>query len=1018
MISRPLIPINTHTTSEPGAAADEIARRDKIIDVLMDRIEQDIGQQASDYSFFQTAILLDTKVRERTARLDEAMAALKQTNAALELEKQAVEAAQARLFAAFSNSSDGFALFDADDRLSMANQQFLEIWQAAGSPADRLEGKTFAALIKHLQDAAPGSDWPDRWQALHRGVRSGEAATIELHVRDDLWIRLSERPAGDGSIVGTYADISEIKQRETQRRERELAEQAALLQTTLDNLPQGVVVFDADDRLLVWNNRLLAMLDLSDGELVQRMPRCSLPKVLAPLPPMQDMRDQSEWIMVDGRTLSIRYATMPGGGSLMTLTDITLRRLQEIHIQQLLDELRATFENAHVGIVHLRNRVFVNCNARMAELFGWDSPDSLIGKTTESIYASRQDWIEDGEMAYDELAKTGVSDREYLFSKRDGTPVWCHRTGRAINPKDPQGGSIWVFADITQRRQHEAQLRLAHTVFEHSSEALMVTDRAGIIADVNRAFTVVTGYSAEEAIGQPASLLNSGYQPKGFYDEMWKTLLATGRWSGELIDRRKNGECYPKWLSISTAYGPHGEIVNFIGSFQDISERKAAEEKIRFLAHHDPLTTLPNRLLLRDRFGQAIEQCKRTGKLMAFMFLDLDEFKCINDSLGHRVGDELLIAVVQRFRDCLRETDTISRQGGDEFIILLSDIDSPVAAAAVANKILNSMTSPFDIQGQQINSSVSIGIAMAPIDGGDFDMLLQKADIAMYNAKERGRGRFSFFRQDMNDAALNRHRLVNAMHKALDDGQFRLHYQPQTSIQDNSLIGSEALLRWIMPNGKSISPVEFIPIAEETGLILPIGEWVIGEACRQLRQWHDAGLAIKTAVNVSGVQIYHADIPSLLAKHTREAGIAPSAIEIELTESTLMKDSQIVREVIREFKALGCSVAIDDFGTGYSSLAYLSRFQVDKLKIDRSFIAGSAASEEDRAIVRAITQMAHALKLNAVAEGVETPAQLSFLNACGCNVAQGYLISHALPADEFKRFANQPRPSPELDWCL
>jgi diguanylate cyclase (GGDEF)-like protein/PAS domain S-box-containing protein len=1018
MISRPLIPINTHTTSAPGAAADEIARRDKIIDVLMNRIEQDIGQQASDYSFFQTAILLDTKVRERTARLDEAMVALKQTNAALELEKQAVEAAQARLFAAFSNSSDGFALFDADDRLSMANQQFLEIWQAAGSPANQLEGETFEALISQLQDAAPGSDWPSRWQSLHRGVRSGEAATIELHVRDDLWIRLSERPAGDGSIVGTYADISEIKQRETQRRERELAEQAALLQTTLDNLPQGVVVFDADDRLLVWNNRLLAMLDLPDGELVQRMPRRSLSKVLAPLPPMQEIQDQSEWIMVDGRTLSIRYATMPGGGSLMTLTDITLRRLQEIHIQQLLDELRATFENAHVGIVHLRNRAFVNCNARMAELFGWDSPESLIGKTTEAIYACRQDWIEDGEMAYDELAKTGVSDREYLFSKRDGTPVWCHRTGRAINPKDPQGGSIWVFADITQRRQQEAQLRLAHTVFEHSSEALMVTDRAGIIADVNRAFTIVTGYSAEEAIGQPASLLNSGHQPPAFYAEMWQTLLATGRWSGELIDRRKNGECYPKWLSISTAYGQHGEIVNFIGSFQDISERKAAEEKIRFLAHHDALTTLPNRLLLRDRFGQAIEQCKRTGKLMAFMFLDLDEFKCINDSLGHRVGDELLIAVVQRFRDCLRETDTISRQGGDEFVILLGDIDSPVAAAAVANKILNSMTPAFDIQGQQINSSVSIGIAMAPIDGGDFDMLLQKADIAMYNAKERGRGRFSFFRQDMNDAALNRHHLVNAMHKALDGGQFRLHYQPQTSIQDNSLIGSEALLRWIMPNGKSISPVEFIPIAEETGLILPIGEWVIGEACRQLRQWHDAGLAIKTAVNVSGVQIYHADIPSLLAKHTREAGIAPSAIEVELTESTLMKDSQIVREVIREFKSLGCSVAIDDFGTGYSSLAYLSRFQVDKLKIDRSFIAGSAASEEDRAIVRAITQMAHALKLNAVAEGVETPAQLSFLNACGCNVAQGYLISHALPAEEFKRFANQPRPSPELDWCL
>jgi PAS domain S-box-containing protein len=526
VINRRIIPINTHSTSEPREAADEIARRDKIIDVLMNRIEQDAGQHASDYSFFQTAILLDTKVRERTARLDEAMAALKHTNTALEAEKQAAEAAQAQLVAAFSNSSDGFALFDADDRLSMANQQFSDIWQAAGSPTGRQAGATFRVLIEELKDAAPGADWPARWLALHHNVRAGEAATIELCIRDNLWIRISERPAGDGSIVGTYADISEIKQRENQRRERELAEQAILLQTTLDNLPQGVVVFDADDRLLVWNNRLLALLDFSEGELLERMPRSKLPKILAPAPATQETQDQAEWIMIDGRTLSVRYATMPGGGSLMTLTDITLRRLQEIHIQQLLDELRATFENAHVGIAHLRNRIFVNCNTRMAELFGWDSPEALIGKTTETIYASRQDWLEDGELAYDELGRTGVSDREYQFSKRDGASVWCHRTGRAINPKDPQGGSIWVFADITQRRQQEAQLRLAHTVFEHSSEALIVTDRAGIIADVNRAFTVVTGYSAEEAIGQPASLLNSGHQPKAFYDEMWQTLLA------------------------------------------------------------------------------------------------------------------------------------------------------------------------------------------------------------------------------------------------------------------------------------------------------------------------------------------------------------------------------------------------------------------------------------------------------------------------------------------------------------
>lgn len=1010
--------LNTHTTSAPGEMAEEIARRDKIINVLMDRVEQGLGQQSSDYSFFQTSILLDTQVRERTARLDEAMIALQQTNAALDREKQAVEAAQARLIAAFSNSADGFALFDGDDRLSLANQQFADIWRVAGAAPPTFEGLAFGTLIGHLERAAPDATWPARWRELHGRVRNGEALTIELQVRDKLWLRISERPAGTDGIVGTYADISEIKQREHQRRQREQAEQARLLQTTLDNLAQGVVVFDAEERLLAWNNRLLDLLDLPDSKVVKRMARSELPPILQPPPTSCEVPDNSEWILSDGRILSIRYATMPGGESMMTLTDITLRHHHEVHIQQLLDELRATFENVHVGIAYLRNRVFINCNTRMAELFGWDSPDEMIGKTTEMLYATRDDWESDGDQAYGELAESGFSDQEYQLVRRDGTPIWCHRTGRPLNSEDPHAGSIWVYADVTERHQHQAQLQLAHTVFEHSSEALMVTDRQGIIADVNRAFTAVTGYSAREAIGQPASLLRSGHQPQEFYREMWQTLLSTGRWSGELIDRRKNGECYPKWLSISTVYGQHGEIVNFIGSFQDISERKAAEEKIRFLAHHDALTALPNRLLLRDRFGQAIEQCRRNGRSMAFLFLDLDEFKRINDSLGHRVGDELLIAVVHRLRDSLRESDTISRQGGDEFIILLSDIDTPVAAASIAGKILASMAAPFNIHGHQLNSSISIGIAIAPGDGSDFDSLLQKADIAMYNAKERGRGRFSFFRQEMNDAAQHRHHLVNALHRALDEGQFELNFQPQTSIQNNLLVGSEALLRWLTPEGKLVNPAEFIPVAEETGLILPIGEWVMAEACRQLRLWQDNGLAIKTAINVSGVQIYHADVPALLAGNIRDAGISPQAIEVELTESTLMKDNQVIREVIEEFKALGCSVAIDDFGTGYSSLAYLSRFQVDKLKIDRSFISGSEASEEDRAIVRAVTQMAHALKLQAVAEGVETSAQLAFLDACGCNLAQGFLISRAMPARAFEQFARQPRPCTQPEWYL
>lgn len=1015
MASPPETSANSPLPDEHQDFVAELARRDKIISVLMDRVELGMDQQGSDYSFFQTAILLGEQVRERTRLLDEAMLALQRSNAAVEQEKRAVQAAQTRLFEAISCSSDGFALFDADDRLLMANVEFTLLWPSTAMPCT--DGESFAAIVDRIE-ADAGGEWTGHWRELHERAKAGQPATAELMIRDDLWIRFSERPTAEGGIVGTYADISEIKHRENLRRERELAEQAKLLQTTLDNLAQGVIVFDAEDRLLAWNDRLIDLLNLNDGGLARGMPRMLLPAILAPLTEAQAAPLLQESPLADGRVLNIRRAAMPGGGSLMTLTDITVRRQQENRIQELLDELRLTFENAHVGIAHLKDRVFVNCNSRMAEILGWDSPQQLIGKSSEVFYASREDWQADGEAAYMELAGSGYSDREHCFARRDGTPIWCHRTGRPLDQSTPQAGSIWVFADITQRRAQEAQLHLAHSVFEHSSEGLIVTDRQTRIVEVNLAFTRITGYTAEEAIGQTPTILKSGRHPPEFYAEMWQSLRDTGRWSGEVIDRRKNGEYYPKWLSISTIYDQSGEVLNYIGSFQDISERKAAEEKIQFLAHHDVLTALPNRLLLRDRFGQAMEQLKRTSRNLAFMFLDLDQFKSINDSVGHRIGDELLIAVVQRLKECLREIDTISRQGGDEFIILLNDIDTSVAAASAASKIVNAMSRPFAIAGHQLNTSMSIGIAMAPVDGTDFDTLLQKADMAMYHAKERGRAGFSFFRQEMNDAALKRHHLINSLHQALGRNELRLHYQPQVSIQNNSLQGCEALLRWFRSDGSPVSPVEFIPLAEESGLILPIGEWALSEACRQARLWSDAGMTAKVAVNVSGIQIYRSDVPALLANCTSEAGISPNMIEIELTESTLMQDSQGVREVIRELKTLGSSVAIDDFGTGYSSLAYLSRFQVDKLKIDRSFIVGSDSSDEDGAIVRMITQMAHVLGLKAVAEGVENPGQLAFLRECGCDVAQGYLISRPVEPQIYERFARTPHSTSLLDWYV
>jgi diguanylate cyclase (GGDEF)-like protein/PAS domain S-box-containing protein len=556
--------------------------------------------------------------------------------------------------------------------------------------------------------------------------------------------------------------------------------------------------------------------------------------------------------------------------------------------------------------------------------------------------------------------------------------------------------------EIIERKRAEEKLSLDAKIIESSNEAILIMDSKGRIIDVNLSFCNVTGYTLEEIQGKDPLVMQAKKKDSRTAHEIRRAVAQKGHWQGEIWNRRKNGEVYPVLMSISAVLNDDRRITHYVGIFSDITRIKRTEARLHHLAHNDPLTGLPNRVLFKDRLSQAMAQADRNRGAVVLMLLDLDRFKNVNDTYGHTVGDQLLAAVAKRLSQCVRKTDTVARLGGDEFTVILNGVEDSQGAATVARKIVDVLSEPFNIGGLVLYITASIGITLYPMDSRESDRLFQNADTALYYAKQQGRDNCQFFSEEMNLKVMERLELELDLRAALERQEFLVYYQPVIDFHTGKIISAEALIRWDHPRRGLLPPARFIPVAEETGLILPIGEWALKTACSQNAYWQKLGLPpLPIAVNVSGRQLRQQDLVKLVMQILEESEMDPKYLELELTESVAEGNAENTIKLFNKFKEKGIKISIDDFGTGYSSLSYLKKFPIEKLKIDRSFIKDITSDPDDAAIVEAIVGVAKALKLKVVAEGVENEDQLGFLKDHGCDAWQGFCFCRPAPAEEF-----------------
>ena len=705
---------------------------------------------------------------------------------------------------------------------------------------------------------------------------------------------------------------------------------------------------------------------------------------------------------------SVRAAVLPGHETdwarvIVVVEDISERMRATEKLQDTFNQLQLAVDTAKLGVWRLdiaSGRL--DWNDQLLDMHGLrrEQFDNTLDSWRRHVLP--EDIDEADSRLKSVLAGGNVYGVEFRIRRTDGEIRYITASGTAI--RDPSGevaGLVGINYDTTDIRHKEEKLRQAATVFSSTAEGVTITALDGTVLEVNQAFTEITGYDRDEIVGQTPALLQSGRHDQAFYQAMWRALGETGQWRGEVWNRRKDGTLYPQLLTISAVRDDQGTPTGYVGVFTDITRIKRSEERLDHLAHHDPLTELPNRLLLNERLGQSIRHAARHQSMLAVVFVDLDRFKTVNDSMSHTAGDLLLQQVARRLLDSVRKDDTVARLSGDEFIIVLESVGGGDQVTSAVTKLMTAFQATFDIEGAEVRITASMGVALYPQDGKDVESLLSNADAAMYRAKEEGRNNYHFYTKELTTSAFEHLFLENALRYALDLGQFRLVYQPQVDLASGRCLGMEVLLRWEHPDQGTIAPARFIPIAEQTGLIKAIGLWVLHTACAQAKKWLTEGMEFeRIAVNVAGPQVQDPEFAEKVAAVLRQTGLPARHLELEVTEGFVMHRAASSIRQLHKLRAKGIEIAIDDFGTGYSSLSYLKQLPIDTLKIDQSFVRDIPHDTNDMAISAAVVAIADALGLKTVAEGVETTAQANFFREHGCHVAQGYFFSKPLPPDE------------------